>query len=94
MRREMLRVVAYDIADDRRRNRIADMLEEWGVRVQYSVFEMRLTNSEAKRLFASLRRVVEPGDSLRLYTIPDSMFDRCDVYGGLSISDSSSFVLA
>jgi CRISPR-associated endonuclease Cas2 len=35
----MLFVVAYDIADDQRRMRVASELEDFGTWVQYSVFE-------------------------------------------------------
>ena len=38
----MFVVVAYDIPDDRRRTRVAKVLEDYGDRVQYSVFEMNL----------------------------------------------------
>jgi CRISPR-associated protein Cas2 len=39
-------VVAYDIADDGRRNRVARFLEGWGRRVQKSVFECELSPEE------------------------------------------------
>jgi CRISPR/Cas system-associated endoribonuclease Cas2 len=35
-------VVSYDIPDDRRRLRLAHALKDFGVRVQYSVFECHL----------------------------------------------------
>ena len=31
--------VAYDITDDKRRNKVAKILKDFGKRVQYSVFE-------------------------------------------------------
>jgi CRISPR-associated protein Cas2 len=39
---QMLTVVAYDITDQRRLQRIAKICEDYGLRVQYSVFECRL----------------------------------------------------
>ncbi len=39
---EMLTVVAYDITDHKRLARVAKVCEDYGVRVQYSVFECRL----------------------------------------------------
>jgi len=38
----MLTVVAYDITDERRLRKIATICEDYGLRVQYSVFECRL----------------------------------------------------
>jgi CRISPR-associated protein Cas2 len=39
---QMLTIVAYDITDQRRLRQIAKICENYGVRVQYSVFECRL----------------------------------------------------
>jgi CRISPR-associated protein Cas2 len=39
---QMLTVVAYDITDQRRLRQIAKICEDYGVRVQYSVFECRM----------------------------------------------------
>lgn len=39
-------VVAYDIKDDRRRNRIVKVLEKYGIRVNFSVFECMFTESQ------------------------------------------------
>lgn len=61
-RGESLTVVAYDVTDDRRRQRVADVLMDYGVRLQYSVFECRM---DARRL-ADLKRRLAP-----LLLIPD-----------------------
>ena len=42
----MLTLVAYDIADPKRLSRVAKICEDYGVRVQYSVFECRLEEAE------------------------------------------------
>jgi CRISPR-associated endonuclease Cas2 len=41
----MLFLVAYDIPDDGTRTEVANELENWGTRVQYSVFECDLPGS-------------------------------------------------
>lgn len=63
-------VVAYDIEDDRRRARIARLLEGYGERVQYSVFECELEERHLQRLVRSLQRLLEPGDAVRIYRLP------------------------
>lgn len=40
------RLIAYDIEDDRTRQRIARLLEQYGVRIQKSVFLVNLTKSK------------------------------------------------
>jgi len=63
-------VVAYDIPDDRRRQRIARALEGHGERVQYSVFECRLTNKQFRALWEELKEIAElKEDSLRAYRL-------------------------
>ncbi|RMG17089.1 MAG: CRISPR-associated endonuclease Cas2 [Planctomycetota bacterium] len=48
-------VVSYDIADDRRRTRVHDLLKTFGKRVQYSVFCCELSRSSLLRLREQLR---------------------------------------
>ncbi len=62
--------IAYDIADDRNRNKVAKTLERYGKRVQYSVFECELAPAELARLKRELApHVDEETDSVRFYPI-------------------------
>jgi CRISPR-associated endonuclease Cas2 len=89
----MLRIIAYGIGSDRRRRRIADALEAQAARVQESVFESRLTHRQAERLMADLQRLSGPGDSIRLYTVPDGLLLRCVEHGGPAIDGGGRFWL-
>ena len=63
-------VVAYDVADDRRRDRVAKLLEDFGVRVQYSVFECVLGPADYRRLRAELeQRVNMAEDAVAFYRL-------------------------
>ncbi|MFW6359187.1 MAG: CRISPR-associated endonuclease Cas2, partial [Chroococcales cyanobacterium] len=42
----LLYLVTYDIPCDKRRKKVADLLEGYGQRVQYSVFECVLKRSQ------------------------------------------------
>ena len=48
-------VVSYDVADDRRRTKIFELLEGYGDHVQYSVFLTDLTQQELIALRVKLR---------------------------------------
>ena len=48
-------LVAYDVPDDRRRFRLATLLQSYGDRVQYSVFVVDAAEVKARRM----RRAVE-----------------------------------
>lgn len=51
-------IVAYDVLDRRRLRRIAAMMEQYGVRVQFSVFECRLNKERMTRLLDDIKRVI------------------------------------
>lgn len=61
-------VVAYDITDDKRRNKIFKDMKSWGERVQYSVFECILTDEQIKIMIDKLKRKIDiKTDSIRIY---------------------------
>jgi CRISPR-associated protein Cas2 len=91
--RPILRVIIYDIADDRRRCRIAKVLEERAVRVQESAFEARLSSRQLDGLMNRLTRLATAEDSLRAYTVPENALARCRVHGGGPIADGARFWL-
>ncbi|MEM6478172.1 MAG: CRISPR-associated endonuclease Cas2 [Pseudomonadota bacterium] len=79
--REMLTVFCYDVSSAKRRRRVAKILENSASRVQYSVFETRL--SEAKAHAIAQRTAAELGDndSLRVYVLGDAGERRSRTYG-------------
>jgi len=63
-------VVSYDIFDDRRRARVASELENFGERVQLSVFECHLPAREVARLKALVRTLIDrKEDRVRYYAL-------------------------
>jgi CRISPR-associated protein Cas2 len=57
---QMLTLIAYDIADPKRLHRAAKVCEDWGLRVQYSVFECRLDANGFDRFWTELTKVIDP----------------------------------
>ena len=64
-------VISYDISDDRIRRKVAKELENYGVRIQYSVFECNLSTARYKELYEKLLKLtLEISDgSIRIYFI-------------------------
>lgn len=64
-------VVAYDIEPDRIRTRIAKLLEGYGDRVQYSVFECLLEPQDVTELSSRLIHELEDENAgtIRIYRI-------------------------
>jgi len=53
-------LIAYDIADDGRRTRVAHALGSYGDRIQYSVFIVNARPAKIVRLGAQLLRLIDP----------------------------------
>ena len=67
---EMLTLVAYDISDQKRLARVARVCEDFGVRVQYSVFECRLDEAEFTEFWLRLlSKIDEDEDRIVAYKI-------------------------
>jgi len=64
-------VVAYDVADDAEREKVAKILQGFGDRVQKSVFECRLTVAMRNRLAARPENLELATGGVLLYRIND-----------------------
>ena len=64
-------VVSYDISNDKRRKKIAKEMENYGKRVQYSVFECYLDRSKYEELYHKLTILMaeETHGSIRIYRL-------------------------
>jgi CRISPR-associated protein Cas2 len=66
-------IVAYDSPSSKRRRKIAQLLEGYGQRVQWSVFECRLQKQEINTLVGRLGRLMHGNeDRVRLWPVPEA----------------------
>jgi CRISPR-associated protein Cas2 len=67
-------VVAYDIADDKRRALLHRRLKRFGLGVQYSVFECVLDPDRRREMKKMIRLTIKPkhGDRVRYYHLCES----------------------
>jgi CRISPR-associated protein Cas2 len=87
-------VVSYDVADDRIRNKVAKVMESFGDRVQYSVFECNMDVSELMRMVKKLQRLItSPGDSVRIYRICTSCKRQILIVGSGKVSEDPDLVV-
>ena len=80
-RGEMLTVFTYDVTSDRRRRRVARLLEDAATRVQDSVFEARLTKARAEALSQRIAAELGEGDQLRVYVMAADGEARSRMFG-------------
>ena len=75
-------VIAYDVPSDRRRLKVARLLERYGERVQYSVFEMWLADQEAEAVLKYLEQLLDAReDQVRVYRLCAVCRRRVEVLG-------------
>lgn len=75
-------VIAYDIEQDRRRNKVMSTLKDYGLRVQYSVFECELNETRIRELRARLRTLLDRRrDRLHIYPMCNGCFFRSESLG-------------
>jgi len=78
----MLIVIAYDITDDKIRERVSSKLMNHGMRVQKSLFECYLNHEQFKRLKSSLEALIDlNNDHIRFYHICKKDQDRIEIEG-------------
>ena len=71
--KHMLRLVAYDISDQKRLRKVAKICEDFGIRVEYSVFECDLGDDDFTRLWNSLLGTIDrKEDKIIVYWICSS----------------------
>ena len=66
-------IISYDISDDRRRRKIMQTLEDFGRRVQFSVFECLLLPVEFEKL---QQKLVAEGNNMPDWYILDKVSQR------------------
>ena len=76
-------VVSYDISDDKRRRKIAQIMEGYGYRVQYSVFECELSRQKLAELRRRLKPLVDKAkmESVRFYPLTGDAAAKVSVLG-------------
>jgi len=87
----LLYVVTYDIPSNKRRKKVSDLLEGYGRRVKYSVFECLLSAKKYNELQERLRpRVNLEEDSVRFYPLSKHTLPQVEVWGGLPLTEPPS----
>ncbi|MEB3830782.1 CRISPR-associated endonuclease Cas2 [Phormidium sp. CCY1219] len=78
----MFYLICYDIVDDNRRNRVAKLLERYGMRVQKSVFEVVLDETQYEQLQKRLLKLLNKRqDQLRFYPLSAHCRQKVKVLG-------------
>lgn len=87
-------VVAYDISDDRRRQRLHDALLNFGSGVQYSVFECLVDEKELARMRKQVKRIIKPRlDHVRYYWLCAACVKRIESTRGPEVAHEAEVIV-
>ena len=90
----MFVTVTYDIGDDRRRRKIARLMEDYGQRVQWSVFDCDLDEANLAHLRRLLTLLLDPEeDSVRIYRMCARCRGSVEVVGAGSVLQTEDVVI-
>ena len=88
-------VVSYDIHDEKRLQKVAKLMKDYGERVLKSVFECTLSDAKFEELKYRVEKLIDPmEDSVRYYFICDKCIKEV-TYSGLGmpfIEDHDFFI--
>ncbi len=90
----MFTVVTYDIADDDRRRRVSETLENYGTRVQESVFECHLTPAQRTELQERIEGLITAEeDNVRYYRVCQDCLAQSLVVGPVPLTTDPDYYL-
>jgi len=82
--KHMLHLVAYDIRTPKRLRHVAKVCEDFGIRVEYSVFECDLSEDHFQMFWTSLHNIIDPGeDCILAYKICGSCVTKIESMGAV-----------
>lgn len=87
-------VIAYDIVKDRRRKKVSDLLEEIGIRKNYSVFECFVSQKQLNEIRAKISKTInKKTDSVLYYELCRACIERISYQGTLNSSRPIAYVV-
>jgi len=93
----MIIVLAYDITNTSKRNKIIRVLRAYGKRVQKSVFECDIVEKEKLDIFSKIVKIMkEPkdnNDSVRIYKVCDKCLKQTNIIGKGTIEKRPSYLI-
>lgn len=87
-------LICYDVEDDNVRTRLVKLLEAYGVRIQYSVFEFKISKATWLDLKLKLKEqdFLDGSISLAVYPLSQEAYARVERYGGAAVWDEGDMI--
>jgi len=90
----MFLVVSYDVVDDQKRRKLAEILKDYGRRVQYSVFECNLEKKYIEQMIKEASVFIDENqDSLRIYRLCNECVEKVETFGNQNRFDTEKSIV-
>jgi len=90
----MLWVVCYDISDDGTRDRMANLLLDYGSRIQESVFECSLADADLQGMVERLSATpLQDTDKVRIYKVCGRCVEEIRIYGPGEVTHDAEYYI-
>ena len=90
--KHMMYLVAYDVRNPSRLRRVAKLCENYGIRVEYSVFECDLSQNSFSSMWQDLKKEIDPEeDSILAYRMCKSCVNEIVSLGDVTRPDRVLF---
>lgn len=87
-------LICFDISNNRSRRRVANLLLEYGERIQKSVFEVAIKrDKELSLLRSEIQPYMENGDDLRFYFLPPESRKNSQDYQGRPLKEFPASII-
>lgn len=86
-------IVAYDIAEPRRLNKVAKLIKDYGVRVQKSIFEVNVNDRRFGEMKARVEEVIEASeDGVKYFPLCEKCAGTVEIIGqGVFVDPDEEF---
>ncbi|MCK9475920.1 MAG: CRISPR-associated endonuclease Cas2 [Candidatus Muirbacterium halophilum] len=77
-------VICYDISDNRKRRKVYKVLESYGIRTQFSIFELTVSNMEYNAIKEKLLNLIDlETDRLYFFALCESCIKKIERNGNI-----------
>lgn len=88
-------IICFDICDEKRLRHVAIQLENFGKRIQHSVFECHLSEQNLNTLKQRLAKIIDPNeDHIRYYGLCSKDTPKIDINGWGKLTPDNDYHMA
>lgn len=90
----MFVMISYDVVEDKKRLKLMKFLEDYGDRVQKSVFECNLSAKTYVEMKAGIEQIINKRkDRVRYYKICKGCVDKIEISGWGEVTEEEEFMV-